>query len=716
MRMQFLGAAEITSGACYLVRSGDQQVLIDCGMFHGPEELKQRNYGDFPFEPSEIDAVLLTHAHIDHSGLVPKLVKHGFTGPIFATAVTVDLCEIMLADSGYIQESEVERKNRKLARRGKELLTPIYTVEDAAEAMKQFKRMMYDEEVTILPTMRVRFRDAGHILGAAIVELWVTEGEETTKLVFSGDLGNLDQPIVQDPTFITEADILVIESTYGTRNHENRGDRLQHLADVVNNTMRRGGNLLIPAFALGRTQDLLYSLRVLQDEGRIEPLNIYIDSPLATKATEVFQKHSRVFDYEARTMIRDGRSPFEAPHVHYTESVQESMRLNSVAGGLVIISASGMADAGRIKHHLKHNLWRKQAGVLFVGYQAQGTLGRRLQDGAKEVRIHGEMVRVAAAIETIPGFSAHADQEALLLWLRRFRHIGRVFVTHGEKESCHAFAELVRDELRVPVVVPKLDESFDLQGTETLSMWDSQYQDLYVDDHFAGVVQVAKGAETEFRGAYGLAQRRYQIENHFYTLFNVGSARHFFAQVALARLAEQGKLGADMLDPWSAEPIWEGKLGELLPEQDPWNVVIREVLEPAQLHQSGYYYLDQAPALAATGYTTTRAGTSVENVYAILEEGVKPQLFCTAHDLKRFWNTLAQGQFLPLETVRQLLAPYEDQTKKPTLYVLEGRAPGVYVLFGGSLETPSSIIVLSNGEVAVRTVFDQLVSYQGEGR
>lgn len=715
MRMQFLGAAETTSGACYLVRSGDQQVLIDCGMFHGPEELKQRNYGDFPFEPRGVDAVLLTHAHIDHSGLLPKLVKHGFAGPIYATAVTVDLCAIMLADSGYIQESEVERKNRKRKRRGQELLTPIYTVDDADTAMKQFERMVYDEEVEILPSMRVRFRDAGHILGAAIVELWVTEGEETTKLVFSGDLGNLDQPIVQDPSFITEADILVIESTYGTRTHENRDDRLEHLAEVVNNTMQRGGNLLIPAFALGRTQDLLYSLQILQDEGKVAPLNIYIDSPLATKATEVFLKHARVFDFETRAMIREGRSPFEAPHVHYTESVQESMRLNSVTGGLAIISASGMADAGRIKHHLKHNLWRKQAGVLFVGYQAQGTLGRRLQDGAKEVRIHGEMVRVGATIETISGFSAHADQGALLHWLRRFRHIGRVFVTHGEKESCHGFAELIRDELGVPVVVPKLDESFDLRGAETLSIWDSQYQDFYVDEDFAGVIQVAKGAETGFRGAYGLAQRRYRLENHFYTLFNVGSARHFFAQVALARLVDGGQLAASMVGPWSAEPVWEEKIRELLPEGDPWDVVIREVLEPAGLHQSNYYYLDQAPALAATGYTTTRAGVIVENIYAILEEGLKPQLFCTTHDLKRFWNTLGQGQFLPLETVRELLAPHRDLARIPKFYVIEGKAPGAHVLLGGSLDKASSIIVLSNGEVAARAVFDQLVIYQNQG-
>ncbi|MDI9485065.1 MAG: MBL fold metallo-hydrolase [Bacillota bacterium] len=715
MRIQFLGAAETTSGACYLIQSGENRLLVDCGMFHGPEELKQRNYGDFPFNPAEIDAVVLTHAHIDHSGLLPKLVKHGFTGPIYATTVTCDLCSIMLADSGYIQESEVERKNRKRSRRGQELLTPIYTVDDAYEAMKQFRRMVYDEEVPILPSLRVRFRDSGHILGAAIVELWVTEGDQTTKLVFSGDLGNLDQPIVQDPTFITEADLLIIESTYGTRAHENREDRLERLAEVVNSTVKRGGNLLIPAFALGRTQDLLYSLRVLQDEGKIPVQNIYIDSPLATKATEVFQRHARIFDYETRAMLEDGRSPFEAPHVHYTETVQESMRLNSVSGGLVIISASGMADAGRIKHHLKHNLWRPQATVLLVGYQAEGTLGRRLQDGAKEVRIHGETVKVAAQIETITGFSAHADQGALLNWLRRFRYIGKVFVTHGEKESCHGFAEVIRHELKVPVVVPKLDESFDFEGANVVSTWDSRYRGLNVSEKFAGVVQAAKGAEVEFRGAFGLAQRRYKLENRFFTLFNLGSARHFFAQLALARLLEQGRLAKQVLGPWSGEPVWEEKLAELVPGRRPWDVVAEEVLRPAGLSQTAYYYLDQLPAAAAAGYTTTNGGELVENIYAILREGLKPQLFSTAHDLRRLWHALAEGGIISPETARALLEPYRVQGK-PDFYQIEGTAPGAQVFLAGSLEEARSVIVLSNGEEGVRAVFEQLITLSGAGR
>lgn len=707
MKIQFLGAAETTSGACYLVTSHGRQVLVDCGLFHGPQELKQRNYGDFPFEPSGIDAVILTHAHIDHSGLLPKLVKQGFKGPIYATAVTADLCSIMLADSGHIQETEVERKNRKRLRRGQEPLVPIYTVDDADRTMKQFRRMVYDEEVEILPAFRLRFRDAGHILGAATIELWVGD-EKRSKLVFSGDLGNMGQPIVQDPTFITEADVLVIESTYGTRIHEDREGRLEHLAEVVKATMQRGGNLLIPAFALGRTQDLLYSLGVLQDDGLIPPLNVYIDSPLATKATEVFQKHAGFFDYETRTMIQAGRSPFESPHVHYTESVQESMRLNSVSGGLVIISASGMADAGRIKHHLKHNLWRKSATVLLVGYQAAGTLGRRLQDGAKKVRIHGEEVRVEAAIETISGFSAHADQRALLNWLRRFRHIGRVFVTHGEKESCHGFAKIIHEELKVPVVVPKMDESFDLKGAEGISTWDSYYRSCHVHDAFAGVVQVTRDASIEYRAVYGLADRRYKVDNTFFTLFNLGSARDFFAKLALARLMDSGRLDQDRPVKWDADIVWEEELRRLVPDQEPWDIVTEEVLRPVQLGQSAYHFLDQRPALAATGYTRIKTGETVDNVYAILAEGLKPQLFSTAHDLRRLWGVLARGDYLPPKVMQTLLASYQH-SKIPGFYTVEGKAPGAHVIFGADLQDLWTITVLSNGEEAVQSAFDQLV-------
>lgn len=706
MKLQFLGAAETTSGSCYLLSFDHYQVLIDCGLFQGPEELKQRNYGDFPFIPGEIDAVILTHAHIDHSGLLPKLVKHGFKGPIYATGVTADLCSIMLADSAYIQETEVERKNRKLLRRGQKPLTPIYTVGDAQNTLGHFRQMVYDEEVTILPNLRLRLRDAGHILGAAIVELWVSEGGQTTKLVFSGDLGNLKQPIVQDPTFISSGDVVIIESTYGNRLHEDRESRFQRLAEVVNETMERGGNLIVPAFALGRTQDLLYALRVLQDRGEIPRLKVFIDSPLAVAATEVFQKHVQVFDYETRAMLREGRSPFEFPGLHYTESVQESISLNSIRGGAVIIAASGMADAGRIKHHLKHNLWRKETTVLLVGYQAQGTLGRLLQDGAQEVRIHGEPVRVQARIETITGFSAHGDQAALVNWLSRFRHLGKVFVTHGEAETCQSFAQVIRDQFQVPVIVPKLDETFDLSRPEIISAWETDYQDFYVEENFSGVVQVVEERSVKFRGCYGLAQRKYGVKNTQFTAFNLGSGRDFFAQVALYRLWEQGLV--EVTYPLEMEGVsWEKTLGQAT-GKDPGQVVTEEVLVPLGMDQSAYYFLDQLPVEAAIGYTKTRSGQNVENVYAILAEGLTPQLFSTLHDLNRFWSSLVGGEFLRLSSVQALLAPYAHGAEED-FYQIEGRAPGATMVMGGSLERGKLIIVLSNGEEGIFSVYQQLV-------
>lgn len=706
MKLQFLGAAETTSGSCYLLSFNDYQVLIDCGLFQGPEELKQRNYGDFPFIPGEIDAVILTHAHIDHSGLLPKLVKHGFKGPIYATGVTADLCSIMLKDSAYIQETEVERKNRKLLRRGQKPLTPIYTVADAEKTMNHFRHMVYDEEVTILPNLRLRLRDAGHILGAAIVELWMTEGDQTTKFVFSGDLGNLKQPIVQDPTFISAADVVIIESTYGTRLHEDRDVRFNRLAQVVNETMERGGNLLIPAFALGRTQDLLYALRVLQDQGDIPRLKVFIDSPLAVAATEVFQKHAQVFDFETRTMLREGRSPFQFPGLQYTESVQESMALNSIRGGAVIIAASGMADAGRIKHHLRHNLWREEATVLLVGYQAQGTLGRMLQDGATQVRIHGEPVAVKAQIETITGFSAHGDQEALLNWLSRFRHLGKVFVTHGEAESSHSFAKIIREQFRVPVVVPKLDETFDLSRPEVISAWETDYEDFYVEENFSGVVQVVEERNIKFRGCYGLAERKYGVKNTQFTAFNLGSGREFFARVALYRLWDQGLLEA----PYPLEMVgasWEETLTQVT-GKDATEVVTEQVLVPLDMNQTAYYFLDQLPVEAAVGYTKTRSGQNVENIYAILAEGLAPQLFSNLHDLNRFWSVLVEGEFLRPSTVQALLAPYAVGEAEG-FYQIMGSAPGASMIMGGSLERGALITVLSNGEEGTLSVYNQLV-------
>ena len=701
MQLQFLGAAETVSGSCYLLRYESYQVLIDCGMFHGPEELKQRNYGDFPFIPSEIDAVILTHAHIDHSGLLPKLVKHGYKGPIYATGATADLCSIMLPDSAHIQESEVERKNRKLRRQGKNLLTPIYTVDDAEKTMTLFRRMIYDEEVKILPGLRLRMRDAGHILGAAIVELWVTSDKKTTKIGFSVDIGNLNQPI---------------ESTYCMRRHEAREQLLERLAQVVNETMSRGGNLLIPAFALGRTQDLLFALRTLQDKGKLPPLNVYIDSPLAVSATEIFRKHTPVFDWETRTMLQEGRSPFEFDGLRYTQSVQESIALNSIHSGAVIISASGMADAGRIKHHLKHNLWRKEAAVLLIGYQAIGTLGRRLQDGAKEVRIHGEPVQVNASIHTITGFSAHADQDALLTWLKRFRHIGRIFVVHGEAEDAHQFAQLVRSELKVPTVVPRLDEIFELTGSGAVSVWEERFHDLHIDEEFSGAFQVWKDHQIMFRGCSGFANRRYEVKNTMDTSFNLGSGREIFAAAALCQLAEKGRI------PWKRVEELLAKLNgggtiRLLEEEieavtgQTYSVYIeKEIFAAAQMGRSGYYNLDQLPPEAAVGYTLNEQGQVVENVYAVLENDPRLHAFSTVHDLNRFWEALFTQKLLTQSSLEVLLTRYARSVNSKAYYEMGGDAPGVSWISGVMPQEELTITVLSNGEKATKSVYDQLLT------
>lgn len=703
MEIQFLGAAETTSGSCYLLSYGAYQVLIDCGLFHGPEELKQRNYGDFPFRPAEIDAVILTHAHIDHSGLLPKLVKQGFSGPIYATGATADLCQVMLADSAYIQEMEVERKNRKLQRRGERLLTPIYTRKDAAATQSHFKRMIYDEEVPILPGLRLRLRDAGHILGAAIVELWVSEGNETLKIVFSGDLGNLNQPIVQDPTFISSADVLVVESTYGTRLHEGRKERFARLGAVVNEIKARGGNLLIPAFAIGRTQDILYALRLLQDQGEIEPQAVYIDSPLAAAATEVFQRHAQVFDYETRSMLREGRSPFEFAGLHYTESVEESIGLNSITGGLIIISASGMADAGRIKHHLKHNLWRKEAGVLLIGHQAYGTLGRFLQDGARQVRIHGEMIQVAASIHTITGFSAHADQKALLNWLKRFSHLGRVFATHGDSASCHAWAAQIRREFDVPAVVPKLDETFDLSKSRPVSIWEKRFhRSLHVPENFSGVVQVMEKGSVLFRGCWGEARKG--IKNTFATAFNLGSGSNFLAEAALYNLADQGEISADFaaLGRAAAEKVLAETVGRPCREY-----LESAVLGACGLEQSAYLSLDELPKNAARGYLRSEDGREIENIYAILKQGPGPWLFSTIHDITRFWQCCQEGRFLKAASFKSLLEPYAHPTLRG-FYEIKGQAPGARCCLGADLKADVLILVLCNKEEEAESVYNQL--------
>lgn len=464
MKIVFHGAAQTVTGSCFQVTSEHSNVLVDCGMFQGSSGERDLNHRLFPFNPSELDAVILTHAHIDHSGLIPRLCKAGFGGKVYATNATVDLCRIMLPDSGHIQEMEAEWHNRKRVRQGESPLSPLYTVEEALASLEYLRPVHYGEEIAINDGLRVRFRDAGHILGSSIIEMWLTEDAHTVKVVFSGDLGQADQPIIRDPARVEAADFVVVESTYGARFHENKEDKLELLEKVILDTNTRGGKLIIPSFAVGRTQDILYHIKKLLLDGRIPALPVYIDSPMAISATETFRKNPHYFDDETNQLLRKGESPFEFPNLHFTRSTEESKELNEMEQKAIIISASGMCEAGRILHHLRHNLWRPEASVLFVGYQAEGTLGRRILDGAQAVKIFGEEILVKAKIYGIDGFSAHADQTALLNWLRGFVAKPKtVFLVHGDEDVFPVWSRAVEERLGLKTIVPKRGDSVDLR-------------------------------------------------------------------------------------------------------------------------------------------------------------------------------------------------------------------------------------------------------------
>ena len=463
MRLIFIGADHEVTGSCHVLEVCGRYILVDCGMEQGTDEFET---AELPMNIADIDYVLLTHAHIDHSGMLPLLYARGFRGDIIATPATVDLCDIMLKDSAHIQMTEAEWKNRKGQRAGKEPVVPIYDMNDAEGVLEHFVSCDYDKVMDLCEGVKVKFSDAGHLLGSASIEVWINEDGEERQIVFSGDIGNINRPIIKDPSYINDADYVVMESTYGDRYHSTDVDYVSELAGICQRTFDRGGNVVIPAFAVGRTQEMLYYFRKIKEDGLIKghSFEVYVDSPLAVEATQIFNENmAECFDQEAMELVRNGINPLRFPGLTLSITSNDSIAINSDNKPKVIISASGMCEAGRIRHHLKHNLWRKECTVVFVGYQANGTLGRILLEGASEVKLFGETIEVMAEIVKLEGVSGHADKAGLIKWITSFdNRLKQVFVVHGEDEVSTGFAKCLCDEYGLNAAAPYSGAEFDM--------------------------------------------------------------------------------------------------------------------------------------------------------------------------------------------------------------------------------------------------------------
>ncbi len=468
MKLTFIGADHEVTGSCHCLQACGKNILIDCGMEQGGDVYENQ---EIPMNASDVDYILLTHAHIDHSGLIPLMYAKGFRGQVYTTKATTDLCNIMLRDSAHIQEFEAEWRNRKARRSGEAEYVPLYSMNDAIGVLEHFVPCEYDKKIQLDEGIEIRFEDVGHLLGSASIEVWLTEGDIYRKIVFSGDIGNINQPILKDPKYLKEADYVVMESTYGDRTHGGTPDYVGELSKIIKETFDKGGNVVIPSFAVGRTQELLYFIRKIKYDNLLPEYNgfeVYVDSPLAVEATNIFNKNTEnCFDDEAMALIRQGINPIAFPGLKTSITSNDSKAINFDTKPKVIISASGMCEAGRIRHHLKHNLWREECTILFVGYQAHGTLGRTILEGATSVKLFGEQVEIKARIEKLDGISGHADQEGLLRWLHAFEPKPTVFIVHGEDLVCEHFKTTIQNE-GYDAIAPFSGAEYDLAAEELI--------------------------------------------------------------------------------------------------------------------------------------------------------------------------------------------------------------------------------------------------------
>ena len=462
MQIEFLGATQEVTGSCYLLHVGDISLLVECGLIQGSSQHESHNRDPFPFDVKNIDAVVLTHAHLDHSGRLPLLIKRGFTGQIYTHKATVDLCAIMLQDAGYLNEKEAQWENRKRERKGLMTFEPLYTQSEALTALKQFQSLEYGQSKEILPGVSLTLRDAGHILGSAIAELELSEGQTSRKVVFSGDLGHKGAPILRDPEPIEHADLVIMESTYGDRMHRSWDETWQEMGSIISNARSGKGNIIIPAFTVGRTQELLYVFKSHFDEWGIGDWEVFLDSPMGIEATAVYARHAREYDEGAKKSQNLSGNPFDLSNLHLSRRSQDSMKINEMETGAIVIAGSGMCTGGRIKHHLKHNIWRRQAHVMIVGFQARGTLGRAIVDGAKEIRLWGEVIQVNAQVHTIGGLSAHADQQGLMNWYGHFKSRPPIVLVHGEPDAMDTLAGRLKSEYAADVLQASFQQKLPL--------------------------------------------------------------------------------------------------------------------------------------------------------------------------------------------------------------------------------------------------------------